>query len=127
MMRHCVHAGPGRPFCRFRPSRLRAKSLRENKALVPDLGTTFVVRHSPACAVPLTPGRCSLWIRGDRLWYVATTRAGHNGRRIDRHVSQVVVAYHKLSRLVLMLWCGRRLPRAPVGSRSSGGGGGGGN
>jgi len=32
-------------------------SLRENKALVPDLCTTFVVRHSPACAVLLTPAR----------------------------------------------------------------------
>src|SRR5215469_7855676 len=72
-------------------------SLRENKALVPDLGTTFVVGHSPACAVLLTPRRCLLWIRGDRLWYAATTGTGHNGRRIDRHVPQVVVAYHKLS------------------------------
>src|SRR5215469_6722824 len=77
-------------------------------ALVPGLGTTsVVVRHSPACAVLLAPGRCLLCIRGDHLWYAATTETGHNGHRIDRHVPQVVVAYHKLSRLVLMWWCGR--------------------
>ena len=55
------------------------------------------------------------------MWYAATTGTGHNGRKSGHGVSQVVVAYHKLSRLVLMWWCGRRLTRAPVGSRSSGG------